>query len=155
MKRNTQKHRHHVRLIVSVFAERHGQHLFITERRRSRITMSEPVGHVDANESIPQAALREFLEETGLRVALKSIIGIYYNHYAKGQISDSVRIAFFGAITKTPAQIVEQNIRLHWVKRADLPRIIKKLSHPTSRRALADFLRGQQFPLSVIRDLRL
>ena len=36
-----------------------------------------PSGYVDAGESVKQAAVREVLEETGIRVRVKRLVGIY------------------------------------------------------------------------------
>ncbi|MXY45519.1 MAG: NUDIX domain-containing protein [Chloroflexi bacterium] len=36
-----------------------------------------PGGHVDVGESVEQAAIREILEETGIRTRVKRLVGIY------------------------------------------------------------------------------
>lgn len=44
-----------------------------------------PCGHVEWDETVEQAAIREFAEETGLRVALESVLAVRSNFYDPGQ----------------------------------------------------------------------
>ncbi|MFH1170927.1 MAG: NUDIX domain-containing protein [bacterium] len=145
--------RHHVRLIVSVFAEKNGRFLFIEEHKRGR-RFAEPVGHVEPRESILKAAQREFREETGYSVTLRSLIGVYHNIYSRPSVSDSLRYIFLGTIGAMMSRS-EANIQLRWIERKNLRTIVGRLTHPTSRQALKDLLIGKRWPLSVIREMRL
>lgn len=112
------------------------------------------MGHLEPREGILAAAAREFCEETGYRVKIKGLVGVYHNIYSKPTLSDSVRYIFWGTITgRTGKQ--ESGVQLHWIPRSSLRTAITRLSHPTSKRALKDFLDGQRFPLRVLREMRL
>lgn len=149
------RRRHHVRITVSVFAEHHGRLLFIREQRRRQVSVSEPVGHVEAGEGILPAAAREFQEETGFRVHITGLVGVYQNLYSRPTISDSLRFAFAGTIRHGNRAGRSKNIRTFWVPRDEAAHLVQRLSHPTSRRALKDFLRGQRFPLRLLQEMRL
>lgn len=147
------KTRHHVRIIVSVFAEKDGKFLFIEQKAQGR-RLAEPVGHLEAHEGILDAAAREFCEETGYRAKIKGLVGVYHNIYSKQNLSDSVRYIFWGTIVGKAGRR-EAGVELHWIPRSSLRTALTVLSHPTSRRALKDFLDGQRFPLRVLREMRL
>lgn len=52
-----------------------------------------PGGHVDAHESVAQAAMREALEETGLEVELTRLVGVYSAAGTNGSSSHAVLFA--------------------------------------------------------------
>lgn len=57
----------------------HGNHVLLIQRGRepNRGRWSYPGGKIDAGETAREAALREALEETGLEVALESVVDVY------------------------------------------------------------------------------
>lgn len=66
------------KVAVGVVAERDGQ--ILLTRRAHEPAMgrwSFPSGYVDAGEDVPGAAVRETLEETGLRVTIQALLGVY------------------------------------------------------------------------------
>lgn len=57
--------------------DRPGRPIVLIERRNPPPGWAIPGGFVDLGERIEQAAVREALEETGLRVTLKALLGLY------------------------------------------------------------------------------
>jgi 8-oxo-dGTP diphosphatase len=57
--------------------DRPGRPIVLIERRNPPPGWAIPGGFVDLGERIEQAAVREALEETGLRVTLKRLLGLY------------------------------------------------------------------------------
>ena len=61
---------------VATVVERDGQFLLVEEYSGEHLVYNQPAGHLDPNETLPQAALRETLEETGYRVELIGYCGV-------------------------------------------------------------------------------
>ena len=55
----------------------HPGHIVLIERRHEPLGWALPGGFVDVGESVEQAAVREAWEETGLRVRLTALLGVY------------------------------------------------------------------------------
>lgn len=57
--------------------DRPGRPIVLIERRNPPAGWAIPGGFVDIGERIERAAVREALEETGLQVALRALLGLY------------------------------------------------------------------------------
>ncbi len=65
-------------LTVALMIEHEGRFLVVEEKDEyDNLVFGFPAGHVDAKESIVQAAIREGFEETGRQVELDHLVGIY------------------------------------------------------------------------------
>ncbi len=62
---------------VDIVIVQPGKGVVLVERRFAPLGWALPGGFVDYGESVEQAALREALEETGLRVRLQELLGVY------------------------------------------------------------------------------
>jgi len=63
--------------LVIELVDRPGRPIVLIERRRPPPGHALPGGFVDVGETVEAAARREALEETGLAVTLKSLLGVY------------------------------------------------------------------------------
>lgn len=61
---------------VATVVEDNGRYLLVEEQAESGLVFNQPAGHLEADESLQRAALRETLEETGWQVALEGVVGI-------------------------------------------------------------------------------
>jgi len=161
---NTTSHSHCVpywapHVTVAVVVERGGELLLVEERIGGRSVLNQPAGHLEPDESLLEAALRETLEETGWTVELTALIGAY-----QWQIPGSpkprtnqqyLRIAFAAKpIVHDPARPLDTGIvRALWLSPPAL--LAEKARHrsPLVWQIVADYLGGQRAPLSLVRSL--
>ena len=65
-------------ITVACVIEKEGKYLMVEERDKTsgEMVFNQPAGHVEAGESLAQAALRETLEETGWNIELVGVLDI-------------------------------------------------------------------------------
>lgn len=89
-----------------------------------------PGGAMEFGESAEEACVREFLEETGLKVKVKSLLGVSTNfiqHYPNGDVAQAVVIEFIvELIEKTDEQGSSETLDLGYFSRDKLPSIFNK-----------------------------
>ena len=83
---------------VATVVVRDGRLLLVEEEVRGRRVINQPAGHLEPDESLLEAALRETLEETGWRVRLTCFVGAYQwkapDESAGGSGRHYLRLAF-------------------------------------------------------------
>jgi ADP-ribose pyrophosphatase YjhB (NUDIX family) len=94
-----------------------------------------PGGFVDWGEPVAAAAVRETWEETGLRVDLGGLVGVY--SYPGSPI---VIVVYRAAVTGGTLATCHENDRVEWVAPADIP--WEELAFPSTHEALREFLNG-------------
>jgi len=67
-----------IHVTVAAIIKRNDHYLLVKERASSGdIVFNQPAGHVELNESLPDAIIREVKEETGLDFTPTGIVGTY------------------------------------------------------------------------------
>jgi 8-oxo-dGTP diphosphatase len=96
-----------------------------------------PGGFVDFGETVADAALRETLEETGLRVELTGLLNVY--SYAGAPVV----IVYRAHVTGGALRPCAENDALEWMKPGEIP--WEALAFPSTREALREWvaLRGE------------
>ena len=62
---------------VATVVVRDGRLLMVEENAGGQLVLNQPAGHLEPDESLIEAALRETLEETGWDVRLSAFVGAY------------------------------------------------------------------------------
>lgn len=102
---------------------RHGDRFLLVHERKHGQTWYLPAGRVEPGETLADAALRETLEETGLKVALEGILRVEHN---PGVDATRVRVFYLARPLgdTTPKQLPdEHSLAARWVTLAELQRL--------------------------------
>jgi len=87
--------------VVIELVDRPGRPFVLVERRNPPPGFALPGGFVDVGETVEDAARREALEETGLAVTLKSLLGVYSDPKRDPRLH-TVSIAYVGQARGEP-----------------------------------------------------
>lgn len=137
---------------VATIVERNGRYLFLEERVRGVLVLNQPSGHLEPEEALIDAAVRETLEETGCAVALTHLVGIYQ---WKDPASDKAFLRFTFAATLShhdPNATLDDGIeRICWLTRDEVLSQTLPLRSPVILQSLEDYQRSEPCALDLIR----
>ncbi|BBP82970.1 NUDIX hydrolase [Pseudomonas sp. Pc102] len=138
---------------VATLVEDQGRFLMVEEISDGRAVLNQPAGHLEADESLIQAALREALEETGWEVELTAVTGIYlYTAPSNGVTYQRVCFAARPLRHRPEHELDTGIIGPRWLTRDELLAHREQWRSPLIIRCIDDYLAGERFPLSLIRD---
>ncbi|NUS39940.1 MAG: NUDIX hydrolase [Lysobacter sp.] len=145
---------------VATVVVRDGRLLCVEEQVNGALVLNQPAGHLEPDESLAEAALRETREETGWDVRLTAFIGAYQwkapprpggeadgRHY--------LRFAFAAEpVAHDAARTLDVGIvRTLWLTPAELQAASARHRSPLVWQAVADHLGGRRQSLSLLRHI--
>jgi ADP-ribose pyrophosphatase YjhB (NUDIX family) len=138
---------------VATVIARDGRFLLVEEAVRGQIVLNQPAGHLDPDETLQAAAVRETLEETGWDVELTCLLGVQQWHSPSGR--QFVRFTFAAeAVHHDPARALDEGIlRALWMTRDEIVAAGPRLRSPMVLASVDDWLAGRRMPLDTIRLL--
>lgn len=141
-------------LTVATVIERDGRFLLVEEYVGGRAVLNQPAGHVEPNETILEAAVRETREETAWDVTPEALLGVYY--WPQTERGDCVLRCTFCAYADS--QHIRQPlddgiIATHWLTREQLETRRNKLRSPLVLAAIDAWASGVRLPLSSIHHI--
>jgi len=115
--------------------------------------INQPAGHLENNESLVAAVIRETLEETRWEFSPSYISGIYRWIHDNGETY--LRICFVGDAVKehTALNLDSEIERTLWLTEKEIKEQ-KNLRSPLVIKSINDYLAKQMFPLSLIQDIK-
>ena len=124
--------------VVAATIPEHEGRVLLTRRtiQPARGKWTFPGGFVDWGEPVEDGAVRETWEETGLKVDLSGVLGVY--SYAGTPI---VIVVYRARVVGGEIRTCSENDRVEWVDAAEIP--WEELAFPSTQAALRDFLAGR------------
>lgn len=131
-----------------------GRFLLVEEEVRGRLVLNQPAGHLDPDETLQAAAVRETLEETGWEVRLECLLGVQQWCSPSGR--QFVRFTFAAQpLRHDPERVLDAGIvRAIWLPRDDVHAAADRLRSPMVLASIDDWLAGRRLPLDAIRSLQ-
>jgi len=134
---------------VAAIIEKDSKFLMVEEICNGAKVINQPAGHLDDNETLIDAVIRETLEETAWHFNPTNITGIYqWKSTRKNQTF--LRVCFTGNCTH-----YEQNQALDtgilqtlWMTRPEIEQA--NLRSPMVMKVLDDYLAGHRYPLNLL-----
>ncbi|WP_122666257.1 NUDIX hydrolase [Pseudomonas viridiflava] len=138
---------------VATIVEDQGKFLFVEELKGGKAVLNQPAGHLDPDESLQRAAVRETLEETGWDVELTSVIGIYlYTAPSNGVTYQRICFAAKPLRHHPDYQLDDGIIGPQWLTRDELVAQQDRWRSELVLRCVDDYLNGEHFSLDLLRD---
>ena len=137
---------------VAAIIHREGKFLLVEENDNGKKVINQPAGHLENNESLIEAVIRETLEETRWEFWPSYISGIYRWIHDNGETY--LRVCFAGEAVKEYKDLkLDKDIeRTLWLTEEEI-RQHNNLRSPLVIKSLDDYLKGITFPMSLIQDL--
>lgn len=138
-------------ITVATVVEDRGRFLLVEEEVGGRLVFNQPAGHLEPDESLPQAALRETLEETGWQIELQGVVSIgLYTAPANGVTY--ARTTFFARpLAHDASRPLDSGIRRAlWLAPEEIRELGSQLRSPLVFEVVAQYLRGERHPLSMV-----
>ena len=138
---------------VAVVVEHDNRFLMVEERDKftGRMVFNQPAGHLEQNETLEQAALRECLEETGWHVELTGVLGVSTSaNHANGMTY--VRTTFTAQVVKEvqDASIDPDIHAVHWLTYEEIMANSANMRSPLVIASLQRLRQGVHYPMELV-----
>lgn len=141
-------------VIVAAVIERDGQFLLVEEETSDGIRFNQPAGHLDPQESLTEAVVRETLEETAHDFTPTALVGMYMSRYISARTGRDVTylsFTFCGEVGAKHEQPLDVGIlRAVWMTREEMLACQEKHRGPSVLQRVDDYLAGKRVPLSFL-----
>ncbi len=136
---------------VATIIERDNRFLMVYEESDGKLVYNQPAGHLDPDETLFEAAIRETLEETGWTIKLTGVVGVNLYTAPSNGIT-YFRTTFIGeAISHDTNRTLDTGIiEAVWLTYEELLERKEQLRSPMTLQIIDDYLEGRRFPLGVV-----
>ena len=137
---------------VAAVIEREGRFLLVEENTVDGVRLNQPAGHLEENESLVEACVRESLEETAHHVEVESLVGVYQWTRPDRTITYMRFVFACQALSEEAGRGLDEGIiRPVWLTPEEMRAQRSRLRSPMVMDCVEDYLAGRRFPLELIR----
>jgi 8-oxo-dGTP pyrophosphatase MutT (NUDIX family) len=139
---------------VAAIIEQNGKFLMVEEQCADGLRFNQPAGHLENEETLLQAVIREVQEETAYCFQPTALLGTYLWKHPDKDLT-YLRFAFIGNVTHhDPKQALDDGIaRATWMSADEIRASQHRHRSPQVLLCVEQYLAGQRFPLTVISHL--
>jgi ADP-ribose pyrophosphatase YjhB (NUDIX family) len=136
---------------VAAVIERDGKFLLVEEETTHGKRFNQPAGHLEADESLITAVVRETLEESAYHFIPQYLLGIYRWHSTESDTT-YLRFAFTGTITGHDADrpLDTGILQAAWLTPDEIRASQARHRSPLILRCMEDYLAGKRYPLELL-----
>jgi len=142
-------------LTVATIIEDRGNFLMVKEISNGKTVINQPAGHLEKNETLMEAAVRETLEETGWHVSIDALVGFYL--YTSPQNQTTYFRALFTAtpVSHDKNRALDDGIlEAPWLSLEEIKEQQEMLRSPMVLQCIEDYQNGKRLPLKSISYIR-
>lgn len=136
-----------------------GKFLFVEEFEYGKMTLNQPAGHLEQNETILQGAQRELFEETGIQAEMQHLLKIYQWHAPRSKV-DYLRFVFSVELDDW-AEIKPSDPDIAggcWLSLEEFHHYIQQegqaARNPLVLQAVEDYLSGKTYPIGILEQFQ-
>ncbi len=139
---------------VAAIVEDNGKFLLVEETTDRGNRFNQPAGHLEDNETLIDAVIRETLEETAYTFKPESLLGIYHWKHEHNDTT-YLRFAYIGSVSNHQPNLALDDgiIRAVWMSVDEIRSKRALMRSPQVLTCIEDYLNGKQFPLTAITHL--
>ncbi len=136
---------------VAAVIERDGKFLLVEENTSHGVRFNQPAGHLEAEESLLAAVVRETMEESACEFEPQHLVGIYRWHLPESDIT-YLRFAFAGnMLAHYPERALDEGIiRPVWMTVEEIRANQERHRSHMVLRCVEDFLAGKRYSLDIL-----
>lgn len=138
---------------VAAIIEREQRYLLVEELIDGKTVLNQPAGHLEDQESLIDAVIRETREETAWRFHPAALQKVYLWRHPRGH--SYLRFAFTGKVDDHhPRQALDEGIRRAiWLSREEVAAQGQRLRSPLVLQCIDDHIQGHSLPLDALATL--
>jgi 8-oxo-dGTP pyrophosphatase MutT (NUDIX family) len=139
---------------VAAMIEQDGRFLLVEEKTERGNRFNQPAGHLEDNETLLQAVIRETMEESAYEFLPEAVLGIYHWKHTHNDTT-YLRFAYIGKVcAHYPLQALDHGIiRAVWMTADEMRANAHLMRSPQVITCVDDYLAGKRFPLDSITHL--
>ena len=136
---------------VAAEIERDGRFLMVEEAAGGDVVLNQPAGHWEAGETLPEACIRETLEESAHVFQPTHLVGNYRWTHPDSAVT-FLRFAYCGELRgEEHGRALDPDIlRAVWLTADELRASSARHRSPLVARCFEDYLAGRRYPLDLV-----